>query len=54
MIKTIHKQIKNIVNTRPHTVIKVKLDYRTFITLQHMSSLTIWRKRYPDAEILAS
>jgi hypothetical protein len=32
--------------------IKVRLDYRTLIVLNDLSSLDVWRKRYPEARVI--
>jgi hypothetical protein len=32
--------------------IKVKLDYKTTIIIHRLSSLKIWKKRYPDAQVV--
>ncbi|HLG35059.1 MAG TPA: hypothetical protein VI757_09280 [Bacteroidia bacterium] len=37
----------------PKAKIRVQLDARTVITLPHMSSLKLWKDRYPDAKILS-
>jgi len=33
--------------------IKVQLDHCTYATISRMSSLKAWRKRFPDAKIMA-
>jgi len=47
-------KIKAIIKTTRHDLIKVRLDYRTFITVTNMSALEVWRKRYPDAKVITS
>jgi len=47
-------KIKKIIRTSTQKLIKVRLDYRTFITLDHISSLKLWLERYPDAKVLSS
>jgi hypothetical protein len=47
------KQLKKIVETSKDKLIKVRLDYRTFVTLANRSSLQIWLKKYPDAKIVS-
>lgn len=32
--------------------IKVKLDSKTFIVIQNMAALKVWRVRYPNAKVL--
>lgn len=34
--------------------LKVKLDYKTFITIKDKSTLDIWKDRYPNAEIIGT
>jgi hypothetical protein len=53
MRNSIQKQIKNVTTATDHKVIKVQLDYKTFITLSRLSSLAVWRHRYPDAHVIA-
>ncbi len=39
----------------PHLkLIKVQLDYKTFITLTKMSLLEVWLRRYPEAKVVTS
>jgi len=45
--KTIHKKIKTTGNH-----IKVKLDEKTFIMIQKISSLAAWKLRYPNARVI--
>jgi len=33
--------------------IKVRLDSRTNIVISKMSSLRIWKQRYPDAKVIS-
>lgn len=33
---------------------KVRLDYKTFITIKDLSLLAMWKKRYPKAEVIAT
>lgn len=47
-------QIKKIIKTSKHKLIKVRLDYKTVITLSRMSSLAVWLIRYPDAKLINS
>jgi hypothetical protein len=37
----------------PKAKIRVQLDARTVITLPHMSSLKLWKERYPDAKVIS-
>jgi hypothetical protein len=37
---------------QPLTRIKVQLDYETVVVLNRLSSLKIWKQRYPDAAII--
>ena len=32
--------------------IRVRLDYRTIITIKDMSVLNMWREKYPDLQVL--
>ncbi len=32
--------------------IKVKLDYKTTIIINRLSSLKMWKRRYPEAQIV--
>lgn len=32
--------------------IRIQLDHKTFITITKMSSLEVWRKRYPNAKVV--
>ncbi len=41
------------INDTASNHIKVKLDAKTFIVLQRMSSLKIWKLRYPGATIIS-
>jgi hypothetical protein len=36
----------------PQPNIRVKLDYKTIITLKDNSKLAFWKERYPQLEIL--
>jgi hypothetical protein len=33
---------------------KVKLDYKTFITIKDMGSLDLWKDRYPNAKVVGT
>ena len=46
---------KNLILTQPtpKAKIRVQLDSRTVITLPHMSSLKLWKERYPDAKVIS-
>jgi len=33
---------------------KVKLDYKTFITIKNISALDIWKDRYPNAKVVGT
>ncbi len=33
--------------------INIQLDHCTFATISRMSSLEVWRKKYPDAKVMA-
>ena len=46
-------KINKIIETSKDKLIKVQLDYRTFVTLTRMSSLENWLKRYPDAKVVS-
>lgn len=46
-------KIKKIIETSKDKLIKVQLDYRTFVTITRMSSLETWLKRYPDAKVIS-
>ena len=47
-------KITKISKTSVKKPIKVRLDYRTIITLSRMSALKAWLIRYPDAQVLPS
>ena len=47
-------KIKEIIKTSKHKLIKVQLDYKTFITLPRMASLAVWLKKYPEAKVMSS
>lgn len=32
--------------------IKVRLDERTTVTIQHISALKLWQVKYPDAKVI--
>ena len=32
--------------------IKVKLDYKTFVILSKLSSLKMWKKKFPNAKVV--
>lgn len=36
----------------PEPNIRVKLDYKTIITLKDYSKLAFWKERYPKLEVL--
>jgi hypothetical protein len=38
----------------PQPNIRVRLDYKTVITLKDPSKLDFWRERYPKLEVLES
>ncbi len=33
---------------------KVKLDYKTSITIKNLEALDLWKKRYPNAKVVAT
>ena len=33
---------------------KVKLDYKTFITIKDMGALDLWKDRYPNAKVVGT
>ena len=33
---------------------KVKLDYKTFITIKDMGALDLWKDRYPEARVVGT
>jgi hypothetical protein len=45
-------KIKEIITESKHKTDHVRLDYRTYITLLHKSSLKTWLKRYPGARTI--
>lgn len=47
-------QIKENSKVQANHRIKVQLDHKTFIVISHLSSLKVWRKRYPHAKVLMS
>ncbi|MBL0048211.1 MAG: hypothetical protein IPP32_08985 [Bacteroidetes bacterium] len=46
-------KIKKIIETSKEKLIKVRLDYRTLITITNIASLEVWKKRYPDAKVIS-
>lgn len=47
-------KITKIIKTSELKLIKVRLDYKTIITLSRMSALKAWLIRYPDAKVVTS
>ena len=45
-------QIIEVIKNSSQNLIKVRLDYKTFITLTHFSSLKEWLKIYPEAKVM--
>lgn len=33
---------------------KVKLDYKTFITIKDINALDLWKDRYPNAKVVGT
>jgi predicted ATP-dependent Lon-type protease len=33
---------------------KVKLDYKTFITIKDINALDLWKARYPNAKVIGT
>jgi hypothetical protein len=33
--------------------IKVQLDHKTMIIINHLSALDVWKERYPNAKIIS-
>jgi len=48
---TIMKTKKEIVDERPR--FKVKIDYKTVITVRTMDAVKAWQQRYPEAKLVA-
>jgi len=46
-----HK-ITKILETSKDKLIKVRLDYRTLVTIANKSALKFWLEKYPDAKIV--
>jgi len=51
-IKVAKRRVKASVEVTPKDVIKVRLDYRTFITISKLSALKSWITRYPEASVM--
>ncbi|MCK5823964.1 MAG: hypothetical protein KAG96_00990 [Ichthyobacteriaceae bacterium] len=49
-MKKIKENIKE--TTQKLKRLKVRLDYKTFITIKDISSLKIWKDRYPNAKVV--
>jgi hypothetical protein len=32
--------------------IKVRLDYKTIVVINKLSSINVWKRQYPDAQII--
>lgn len=43
---------KKVAEKVPEPNIRVKLDYKTIITLKDYSKLDFWKERYPKLEVL--
>jgi len=48
--KEIKKIIEVIIDNRPK--IRIKLDYKTIITVRSMDSYLTWKDKYPEAKII--
>jgi molybdopterin-binding protein len=46
-------KIKSIIETSKDTLIKVRLDYRTLVTITNMAAFEMWQKRFPEAKIIS-
>ena len=33
---------------------KIKLDYKTFITIKDLGTLDLWKERYPNAKLVGT
>ncbi|MFH2143928.1 MAG: hypothetical protein ABIJ97_16000 [Bacteroidota bacterium] len=44
---------KEIIRDSSNGKIKVRLDYRTVITIRNLNVFKLWKEKYPEAEIIA-
>jgi len=53
-IKALQRKVKSSAEVSSKPRIKVRLDYRTFITISSLSALKNWLTRYPDAAVMTN
>ena len=53
-LKKMKNKIKEIIKASQQKLIRVQLDYKTFMTISRPESLKAWLQRYPDAKIMSS
>jgi len=53
-IKALQRKVKTSTEVSSKPVIKVRLDYRTFITISNLSALKNWITRYPNAAVMTN
>ncbi len=53
ILEIMKAKIQKILETSKDKLIKVRLDYRTFVTLTNIAALDVWLKKYPDAKVIS-